>query len=72
LSDKRGHPTQLPKEHIDWVVQPVARFFKVEAAAGVVLLLSTLFALFMANSSLSTFYSDFWQLSLGFNLGEFA
>lgn len=71
-SDKRGHPTQLPKEHIDWVVQPVARFFKVEAAAGVVLLLSTLFALSMANSSLSTFYSDFWQLPLGFKLGAFA
>ncbi len=70
-SDKRGHSTQLPKEHIDWVVQPVARFLKVEAAAGIVLLLSTLFALFMANSSLSTFYSDFWKLSLGFNLGAF-
>lgn len=71
LSDKRGHPTQLPKEHIDWVVQPVARFIKVEASAGVVLLLATLFSLFMANSSFSTFYSEFWQLILGFNLGSF-
>lgn len=67
----RGRANQLPQEHIDWLVQPVTRFFKVEAAAGVVLFLATLFALFMANSSLSTFYSDFWQLSLGFNLGSF-
>lgn len=43
MNDKRGQPTQLPKEPIDWVVQPITRFVKIEAAAGVVLLLSTLF-----------------------------
>jgi len=72
MSDKRGHPTQLPKEHIDWVVQPLTRFVKVEAAAGVVLLLSTLLALSLANSPLSQSFNDLWHVSLGINIGTFA
>lgn len=71
MSDKRGHPTQLPKEHIDWIVQPLKRFVKIEAAAGVVLLLSTLLALSLANSPLSESFNDLWHVSLGINIGTF-
>ncbi|WP_444993838.1 Na+/H+ antiporter NhaA [Aliikangiella sp. IMCC44359] len=69
-SSKRGHSTQLPKEHIDWIVQPINRFVKVEAAAGVVLLLFTLLALSLANSPLSETFASFWHISLGINLGD--
>lgn len=72
MSDKRGHPTQLPKEHIDWVVQPLTRFIKIEVTAGVVLLLSTFLALSLANSPLSESFNDLWHVSLGINIGTFA
>ncbi|QDP00606.1 Na+/H+ antiporter NhaA [Thalassotalea sp. PS06] len=72
MNDKRGHPTQLPKEHIDWVVQPITRFIKVEAAAGVVLLLSTLLALSLANSPLRESFNSLWHVSLGINIGTIA
>ncbi|WP_427979596.1 Na+/H+ antiporter NhaA [Agarivorans sp.] len=72
MNDKRGHPTQLPKEHIDWVVQPLTRFVKVEAAAGVVLLLSTLLALLLANSPLRESFNNLWHVSLGINIGTIA
>ncbi|MCL6417265.1 Na+/H+ antiporter NhaA [Aestuariirhabdus sp. Z084] len=72
MNDKRGHPTQLPKEHIDWVVQPINRFIKVEAAAGVVLLLSTLLALSLANSPMRESFNSLWHVSLGINIGTLA
>ncbi|WP_210330740.1 Na+/H+ antiporter NhaA [Aliikangiella sp. G2MR2-5] len=71
MNDKRGHPTQLPKEHVDWVVQPIARFVKIEAAAGVVLLLSTLLALFLANSPLRELFDSLWHVPLGVNIGAY-
>jgi NhaA family Na+:H+ antiporter len=71
MNDKRGHPTQLPKEHIDWLVQPITRFIKIEAAAGVVLLLSTLLALSLANSPLRESFNGLWHVSLGINIGTF-
>ncbi|RLQ20389.1 Na+/H+ antiporter NhaA [Seongchinamella sediminis] len=71
-SDRRGHPAQLPKEHIDWVVHPITRFVKVEAAAGVVLLLSTLLALSLANSPLRESFNSLWHVSLGINIGTIA
>lgn len=72
INKKRDHPTQLPKEYIDWIVQPITRFIKVEAAAGVVLLLSTLLALSLANSPLQESFNSLWHVSLGINIGTFA
>lgn len=67
----RGHPTQLPKERIDWLIHPVSRFFKIEAAAGAVLLMTTLLALYLANSSYSDFFNRLWHISIGVNIGSF-
>ncbi len=69
VDDKRGSPTQLPKEHIDWIFHPFSRFFKIEVAAGIVLLLSTLLALSLANSPLRESFNDLWRVPLGINIG---
>jgi len=66
---ERGHSTQLPKEHIDWLTQPISRFFQIEAAAGVVLLLFTLVALYLANSPLSESFNHLWDTPIGINIG---
>ncbi len=47
---ERGHPTQLPKEYVDWLTQPITRFLRIEAAAGSVLLIFTIAALILSNS----------------------
>ncbi|WP_152087621.1 Na+/H+ antiporter NhaA [Pseudoalteromonas sp. A25] len=66
-----GHATELPKEHIDWIVEPISRFFKVEVAAGVTLLLSTIIALILANSPVSDAFANFWHISIGIKFDTF-
>lgn len=71
MQSNRGHSSQLPKEYIDWILQPISRFLKVETAAGVVLLFSALVALALANSPFSEAFASFWHLSIGINIGSF-
>ena len=62
--------TQLPREYIDWLSQPVTRFTHIESASGVVLFISTLLAVVLANSSLDEAFSQFWQIQLGITVGD--
>lgn len=60
----------LPREIADGFTKPFAQFVRIEAAAGVLLLLATLAALALANSPLSKPYLTFWETSIGFHLGS--
>ncbi len=60
---------RLPAEPIDRVIDSVARFFQIEAASGVVLLVFTLAALLITNSPLSEEFLSFWKTSVGFTIG---
>jgi NhaA family Na+:H+ antiporter len=60
----------LPREIADRFTKPFALFIRVEAAAGVLLLLATLTALALANSPLSKPFMTFWETSIGFHLGS--
>nr|WP_321459791.1 Na+/H+ antiporter NhaA [uncultured Vibrio sp.] len=62
--------TQLPREYIDWLSQPVTRFTHIESASGVVLFISTLLSVVLANSSLGEAFSQFWQIQLGITVGD--
>jgi NhaA family Na+:H+ antiporter len=42
------HP-RLPTEFVDWLTNPLTRFFRIEIASGFVLLLFTIAALVLAN-----------------------
>jgi NhaA family Na+:H+ antiporter len=46
------------------------RFVQDESFSGVLLFISTIIAVIIANSSLSGFYFEFWHTSLGVKLGE--
>jgi NhaA family Na+:H+ antiporter len=61
----------LPKEPIDIIVDPLRRFLRIESASGVVLLMATIAALILANSSMSESFLVFWKKPLGFRIGEF-
>lgn len=42
---------QLPEALIDWLAEPFKRLLRIEAAAGLILLLFTIAALVLSNSS---------------------
>jgi len=62
---------RLPTEPVDRLLGPVSRFLHVEAASGVILLLATIAALALANSSRADEFLMFWQMPIGFRLGAF-
>ncbi|MCX4239227.1 Na+/H+ antiporter NhaA [Paraliomyxa miuraensis] len=61
----------LPPETADRFTKPLGRFLKIEAAAGIALLVATCSALLLSSSPWSTAFSSFWEISLGFRFGSF-
>lgn len=49
--------------------RPIARFLKIEAASGLLLLLATVFAVGLANSPLSSDFLGFWEIPVGLHVG---
>jgi NhaA family Na+:H+ antiporter len=60
----------LPAEIADRFTEPFARFLKIEAAAGITLLLATLAALILSNSAWSTPFLTFWETPIGLHFGS--
>lgn len=67
---KPAPPVQLPRELIDRVAPLVARFLRIEAAGGAVLLLFTVAALVLSNSPWADAYRGFWDTPLGLRIGN--
>lgn len=59
----------LPREIADRFTEPFARFLKIEAASGLLLLLAALAALGLANSPWSTPFLAFWETPVGLHFG---
>ena len=60
-SKKPAHRPFLPREPIDALAEPLARFMHIEASSGVVLLVVTVAALALANSAFSAGFVGFWE-----------
>jgi NhaA family Na+:H+ antiporter len=56
---------------LDILSNPFQRFFQTEASGGIVLICTTVIALFWANSPWSEFYKTILNYNLTFQLGEF-
>lgn len=52
------------------VQAPFMRFLRIEATAGIILLLSTLLALGLANTAWSPSFLAFWEMPAGVRLGD--
>lgn len=65
-------PEHRPREPLiePWL-RPAVRFLHIEAAGGFVLLGCTVISLVLANSAWSGAFAAFWQLRVGFTVGEF-
>jgi NhaA family Na+:H+ antiporter len=59
----------LPSEPADRLTRPFIRFLRIEAMAGVVLLLSALIALVLSNTVWSAQFLSFWEMHAGFTIG---
>lgn len=64
--------TRLPREPVDRLTRPFARFLQIEAAAGGVLLSCTVLALAASNAPWGAAYLDMWETRAGVHLGDFA
>jgi NhaA family Na+:H+ antiporter len=60
----------LPHEMIQQITDPLARFLKIEAAAGTILLGATLVAVAVTNSVWSSAFSALWEMNIGIHLGS--
>jgi NhaA family Na+:H+ antiporter len=63
--------TRLPRELVDRLTKPFARFLGIEAAAGVVLLLCTVAALILSNSPWAHPFLNAWETRVGVEIGSF-
>ena len=54
------------------IIKSITRFFKMEAAAGIVLFLAAVLAVVIKNSQLSFWYDNLLALRTGFQIGDFA
>lgn len=55
---------------VDGLTKPFARFLRIEAAGGAVLLLFTVAALVLSNSPWADVYAQAWETRLGFHIGS--
>jgi len=62
---------RLPKELVDRLTRPFARFLRIEAAGGAVLLSFTVAALVLSNSPWAHLFVDAWETRVGFQIGSF-
>ena len=63
--------TRLPKEFVDRLTRPFARFLSIQAGGGVILLLFTVAALVLSNSPWAHHFENVWETSVGLHLGSF-
>jgi Na+/H+ antiporter 1 len=62
---------RLPTGFVDRLTKPFAHFFRIEAAAGSVLLLFTVAALVLSNSPWSHSFLGVWETPTGIRIGSF-
>ncbi len=59
----------LPREPIDSVTRPLTEFLQIQASSGIVLLLTTAAAIYLANSRWAEGFAEFWHTSVGVSWG---
>jgi NhaA family Na+:H+ antiporter len=63
--------SSLPQAPISRFAEPITRFLHIQAASGFVLLVCTVTALGLANSSVADTFLQFWKTEVGFSFGSF-
>jgi Na+:H+ antiporter, NhaA family len=56
---------------IDTFLNPIRKFFQIEASGGIILLIVIVISLIWANSPYSRYYFDLWNIKISFGIGKF-
>jgi NhaA family Na+:H+ antiporter len=59
------------RKSVQRIFAPVERFLAIEAASGIVLMVSAITALVWANSPWRVYYTNLWHIAFGFRFGSF-
>src|SRR5262245_4064805 len=62
----------LPVPRFQRLVDPLARFLRIESASGIVLMVCTAVALILANAPAAKGVEHFWHTHVGLEIGGFA
>jgi len=71
MSSERMQPTRAGILPIELLISPFVRFAKLEAAGGILLLVSTIVALVWANSPWQQIYHQLWSTQVSIGFGKF-
>ena len=63
-TDSHSHP-------LSFIINPIQKFFRLEAAGGILLMASAFLAIAWANSPFAETYFHLWHIHLGIDVGEF-
>lgn len=61
---------KLPRELVDRLTNPLARFLRIETLGGAVLLAAAVTALVLSNSPWAHFFANVWETSIGLRVGS--
>lgn len=62
---------ELPRPPVARLLAPVKRFLQIEAASGIVLVICTLVALYLANSAWADWFAGIWKTPIKLEIGTF-
>lgn len=68
---KKNEKRTIPAQFVKRLTRPIEKFMEFEAASGLILIMTTLVALAMANSSYAHLYQSLIHLPLGIKIGSF-
>ncbi len=63
--------SNLPRTPVRKITRPLVRFLEIESAGGIVLIICTLIALVLANSTFAEAYHKFWHAPFFLQIGNF-
>lgn len=61
MDQSKSYSSSVKKDSFDTIKEPFTRFLKIESSGGIILILATIAALIIANSSLGSEYELFWK-----------
>jgi NhaA family Na+:H+ antiporter len=69
MAHSAPRPNHLPVAPVQRLTRPLAKFLRIESASGIVLLVCTILALVLANSSAADAYHKFWHTPVWLEIG---
>jgi Na+:H+ antiporter, NhaA family len=71
MPENRKEIKVIDNARIDAFLNPIKKFFQIEASGGIILLIVIVISLIWTNSPYSRYYFDFWNTKISFGIGKF-